>query len=85
SGVEAEVITEVSQVGGGSVPTQVLPTYAVAILGDKLSPNELEKALRLWEKPIIVRIVRDRCILDARTLMEEDFACIVQALTEILA
>ena len=85
SGVEAEVITEVGQVGGGSVPTQVLPTYAVAILSDKLSPNELEKALRLWERPIIVRIVRDRCILDARTLMEDDFACIVQALTEILA
>jgi len=85
SGVEAEVISEVSQVGGGSVPTQVLPTFAVSILDGRLTPNELEKALRLWERPIIVRIVRDRCIMDARTLMEEDFACIVQALTEILA
>ncbi len=84
-GVAAEVIPENSQVGGGSVPTQVLPTFAVAIMSESLSPNELEKALRLWERPIIVRIVHDRCILDARTLMEEDFACIVRALTEILA
>ncbi len=84
NGVEAEIIEEVSQVGGGSVPGQVLPTYAVAIHSRKLSSCQLEKALRLWACPIIVRIVRQRCVIDVRTLMEEDFICIAQALKEIL-
>ena len=81
-GVRAEVIPEEDQVGGGSVPTQLLPTYAVAILPASVSVDNLEEAMRLRKRPIIGRIAHDRYLLDARTLREEDFACIAQALTE---
>lgn len=82
AGVDAEVIPEEDQVGGGSVPTQTLPTYAVAIVPAGKSVDALEEAMRRRERPIIGRIAHDRYLLDARTLREEDFACIVQALTE---
>ena len=82
NGVCAEVVSEEDQVGGGSVPTQLLSTYAVAVLPAKGGVDQMEEALRLRERPIIGRIAHDRYLLDARTLREEDFACIVQALTE---
>lgn len=42
----AEVVAQSGPVGGGSVPTQLLPTFAVALPADKLSPNQAEQALR---------------------------------------
>lgn len=81
-GVSAEVVPEEDQVGGGSVPTQTLATYAVAVTPAHGSVDALESAMRLRKRPIIGRIAHDRYLLDARTLREEDFACIVQALTE---
>lgn len=82
AGVEAEVIQEEDQVGGGSVPTQLLATFAVAVTPKHGSVDALEAAMRLRDRPIIGRIAHDRYLLDARTLREDEFACIVQALTE---
>lgn len=81
-GVCAEVVPEQGQVGGGSVPTQPLPTFAVAIQPASCSVDMLEEALRLREPPIIGRIAHDRYLLDVRTLREEDFPSIAQALME---
>lgn len=82
AGVCAEVISEQGQVGGGSVPTQLLPTFVVAIQPASGSVDALEAALRLREVPIIGRIAHNRYLLDARTLREEDFTCIAQAVME---
>ena len=82
-GVVCEVIPEQDQVGGGSVPTQLLPTWAVAVDPQHISVDGLEERLRKSaDTPIIGRIVRDRYLLDARTLWEEDFAYIAQAVKE---
>lgn len=70
----AAVVPEQDQVGGGSVPTQLLDTYAVAIEPASCSVDALEERLRLGgETPIIGRIARDRYLLDVRTLWEEEF------------
>ena len=82
AGVDAEVQPEQDQVGGGSIPTQLLPTFVTAIRPKKGSVDTLEASLRLRDRPIIGRIAHDRYLLDARTLREEEFACIVKALTE---
>ncbi|MEG2221672.1 MAG: L-seryl-tRNA(Sec) selenium transferase [Oscillospiraceae bacterium] len=82
-GVRATVVPESDQVGGGSVPTQLLPTFAVAIAPQKRSVDGLEEALRRRDTPIIGRISHDRYLLDARTLREADFLPIVTALAEI--
>lgn len=82
AGVDAEVQPEQDQVGGGSVPTQLLPTFVTAVRPKRGGVDALEAAMRLRERPIIGRIAHDRYLLDARTLREEEFACIVEALTE---
>lgn len=81
-GVCARVVSEEDQVGGGSAPTQVLPTFAVAVIPACRSLDDLEEALRLREKPIVGRISHDLYLLDVRTLRDDDFPCIAQALTE---
>ena len=84
-GVAAEVVAQSGPVGGGSVPTQLLPTFAVALPVDKLSPNQAEQALRCREKPIIGRITEGRLLLDVRTIFPEDMEYIADTAAEVLA
>lgn len=84
-GVRALAVPTQDQVGGGSVPTQLLPTWAAAIDPGKLTVDALEEALRRRERPIIGRITHEQYLLDARTLWEEDFDYIAQAAAEVLA
>ena len=84
-GVAAEVVAQSGPVGGGSVPTQLLPTFAVALPADMLSPNQAEQALRCREKPIIGRITEGRLLLDVRTIFPEDMAYIADTAAEVLA
>ncbi len=82
-GVTCQVIPEQDQVGGGSVPTQLLPTWAVAVDPQHVSVDRLEERLRKEsDTPIVGRITRDRYLLDVRTLWEEDFAYIAEAVKE---
>ena len=82
SGISASVVSVEGRVGGGSVPNQSLPSFAVALTGDV---NTLEEKLRLGLRPIIGRIHNDAYLLDVRTLWEEDFPVIVAAVKEALA
>ena len=70
--------------GGGSVPTQTLPSFAVAVTPSG-SAAALEARLRQRPRPIIVRIAHDRCLLDVRTLFPEDGDEILRAFQEISA
>jgi L-seryl-tRNA(Ser) seleniumtransferase len=76
-GIDCEVIPTCGQVGGGSVPTKELPSFAVALGGNA---NALEEKLRRNPTPIIGRIHEGKFLLDVRTLFEGDFAVIVEAL-----
>ena len=84
-GVAAEVVAQSGPVGGGSVPTQLLPTFAVALPADRVSPNQAEQALRCREKPIIGRITEGRLLLDVRTIFPEDMEYIADTAAEVLA
>ena len=81
AGICAEIVPVDGCVGGGSVPNQVLPSWAVAFSGDV---SRLEEKLRLGQPPIIGRIHDGRYLLDVRTLWEADFPVIVQALKEAM-
>lgn len=81
-GIAAEVTDTQGQVGGGSVPTQMLPSFAVAVQPGNVSLDQLEVNLRLGSPAIIGRINRDRFLLDVRTLRREDFGDIVAAVAE---
>jgi L-seryl-tRNA(Ser) seleniumtransferase len=78
---------DVSQVGGGALPLQELPTIVVAIKPHDFSVNGLEESLRKGEPPIISRISKGELILDVRTLFDEEIpllaAGIEKALTHV--
>ncbi len=82
AGVQAEVLPTEGQVGGGSVPTQMLPSFAVAVQPSGVNLDTLETNLRLGSPAVIGRINRDRFLLDVRTLWEKDFEAIVKAVAE---
>ena len=78
----AEVVEELSQIGGGSVPNQMLPTAAVSICPHDIPVMELERRIRQSDRPIIARISRDRLLMDVRTLEESDFPTIAACIAE---
>lgn len=71
-GFSATVEPEKSQVGGGSCPGEDLDTFVVAVVSEKLSAREMEAALRRYDTPIILRIAKDRILIDPRTLQPGD-------------
>ncbi|HIY20961.1 MAG TPA: L-seryl-tRNA(Sec) selenium transferase [Candidatus Flavonifractor merdigallinarum] len=75
---------DVGEVGGGSLPGVPLPTWVVELDPVGCSLDELEKALRGWETPIVGRIRREKYVLDPRTLTEADGEEILRALDAIL-
>ncbi len=78
-GLWIEVRRSFSQVGGGSLPAQDLPTFVVAVRSDDLSPDRIEKFLRRNDPPIIGRIESDHFIMDLRTLMPQQMEIIASA------
>jgi len=63
-----------SVIGGGSTPDLKLPTWVIALRAD-------ERRLRANDPPIIVRMERDRVLIDLRTVLPEQEDAIVQALS----
>ncbi len=64
---EIEVIECESQIGGGSLPMERLPSMAVTIRPLKITTACLEERLRHLPIPVIGRVVNDRILLDMRT------------------
>ena len=67
----AELLDGVSAIGGGSGPGVELPTCLVAIEKSGFTPDALEGRLRTLTPPIVARIVRDRVVIDLRTVFPE--------------
>ncbi len=82
-GLEVRVIRELSQCGGGSLPSLQLPTYCVGIRHGRMSVGELERRLRFWDVPIIGRVKEDMLLMDVRTLLDEDYGEIERALSHV--
>lgn len=79
-----EVIEEYSQVGGGSVPGQMLDTFTVTLQPENISVMELERRIRKCDVPIIARISKNRLLFDVRTIEEEDFSYIASRIAQCL-
>jgi L-seryl-tRNA(Ser) seleniumtransferase len=74
-----EVCPGLSQVGGGSLPAQDLPTFVVAVQSSDFSANKIEEFLRRNDPPIIGRIESDRFIMDVRTILPQQIETIAKA------
>jgi L-seryl-tRNA(Ser) seleniumtransferase len=76
---------DMSQTGGGALPTGKLPTRVVAISHKSLSANQIESRLRLGKPAIITRIKEGMVLFDPRTLNDREVAQIIEATKTLFA
>jgi L-seryl-tRNA(Ser) seleniumtransferase len=79
----AEAIAGESYLGGGSVPTQVVPTWCVSVQSKGQPVERLAAALRKGTPSVVVRIQGERLLFDLRTVLprqDQDLASAVLAL-----
>jgi len=83
--LDITVVPESSKIGGGSYPLHDLPTWAVSLAPQTMSPQELERRLRTGTPPVMVRINRERVVLDMRTLFAEEAGMVSKAIIDLFA
>ncbi len=79
-GLSVEVLDDSSEVGGGSVPAQQIPTKVVAVRHETLSLESLAEKLRRGRPCVFCRVQRGRALFDVRTLQEGEDAELAAAL-----
>jgi L-seryl-tRNA(Ser) seleniumtransferase len=74
-----------STVGGGSLPGQTLPSWAVELAGSRDSaPDGVLGRLRRGNPPVIGRIGHDAVVLDVRTVEPDDDPVLAEAIRAAL-
>ncbi len=64
---DCKIIEEQSMLGGGSLPTQKIPTWCVAVSSAKGSVDNLANRLRSATPSLIGRVHKDQLLIDLRT------------------
>ena len=75
-----EVVQVYSRVGGGAMPEQNIPSWALAVRPSALKTPQLEKSLRRATVPVIGRVENDCFLLDMRTVRDDELEIIVESL-----
>ncbi len=86
---EPRIRTEIREseafLGSGSLPTEAIPSFAVAVSLPDLSAGDLSQRLRLDDACVFSRIEADRVRLDVRTLTDEQVPLVAAAMGRIAA
>jgi L-seryl-tRNA(Ser) seleniumtransferase len=84
--VEIEIADGTSLAGGGSTPSQSLPTKIIRIASVRYSATKLEQRLRRAPSgvSVIARVEDDRLILDLRTVFPEQEPQLIKTLSSAL-
>lgn len=77
---EAEVVAEVTYLGGGAIPAQELPTRCVALKPAGMSVDRLAATLRLGTPAVVGRVQQHRLLLDLRSVLPRQDTQLVAAL-----
>ena len=80
---KTEIISDLDEVGGGSLPGVILNGRAVVLSELKPGANEIQAKLRKAKTPVICRIHKDRILLNVRALVKCDYPAIVEALAMV--
>ncbi|MBN2899425.1 MAG: L-seryl-tRNA(Sec) selenium transferase [Clostridia bacterium] len=83
-GLRLTLCDDYSEVGGGSLPLEKLPSRVLKVTIEGYSPNQLVDALRTLSVPVIGRIFEDEVVLDSRTLFDEELELVADLLEELL-
>jgi L-seryl-tRNA(Ser) seleniumtransferase len=81
----ADAISEVTYLGGGSIPTQQLPTWCVALKPASWSVDRLAGALRTGTPGVVGRVREDRLLLDLRSVFprqDAEMLCALESLSK---
>lgn len=79
--IEHEIVACDATVGGGTMPTSKLASYAVAIQPSKLQASI--EHLACGSTPIIPRIENSKILFDVTTICEEDYEYITKKIKEL--
>ena len=74
----------IGRVGGGSAPMLNLDTWAVSVVPDNISVDEMAERLRNWSVPVICHIQDGLLLLDMRTITEDELITLAKALSDVL-
>ena len=81
---KVEIVDDYSEVGGGSLPLEKMPTRCIRFELSGLSVSEFERHLREYKTPIITRVYKDKVFIDIRTVREDEFNIIVDGIVYAL-
>lgn len=81
---EVEVGTSQSEVGGGALAEQGLPSVVVVVRPNCISPDELARRLRWHRPPVFCRVDSDSLLIDLRTVGEAEIPILATALLKAL-
>ncbi len=83
-GVTAKLADGVGYTGGGALPMVPLPTTLVQLTAEGISAERLAAALRRADPPVVGMLADGALALDVRTVRDDEFALIVQAVKSAL-
>lgn len=81
--VSAEIIEGDSFAGGGTAPSEPIPTVLLALMHEKLSASAFAAKLRSQTPPVITRIENGRVIIDLRTVFPDEEQTLSMILNKI--
>ncbi|MBL8891114.1 MAG: L-seryl-tRNA(Sec) selenium transferase [Planctomycetaceae bacterium] len=76
----ARVVETQATMGGGSLPTQQLPSIAVALTGKSLTVDQLSGLFRSATIPVVGRVHDNQFLLDLKTVQPVEDRLLVEAL-----
>jgi L-seryl-tRNA(Ser) seleniumtransferase len=83
-GEASEVVEARSTIGGGSLPGETLPSFALAIDSKEIGASALVARLRAAPTPVIARIEDERVLLDPRTVLPTQDAELLAGLASVI-
>ncbi|MFQ6133196.1 MAG: L-seryl-tRNA(Sec) selenium transferase [Armatimonadota bacterium] len=82
---EFEIVPAESAVGGGALPGQTIPSWALAVRPWSSPPSDAAARLRTADPPAIARVQDDRLLLDLRTVRPDELPALAAALRAALS
>lgn len=83
--LNAVVVPSKARAGGGSLPLQDLPSFALSLTHKNMSPDQMAERLRGAKIPVIGRISKDKLLLDLRTVGDEELTDLSSMLVTALS
>ncbi|MBN1105325.1 MAG: L-seryl-tRNA(Sec) selenium transferase [Deltaproteobacteria bacterium] len=78
-----ELVDGNSKVGGGALPMAAMPSRLLSLIPGELSVQAIGERLRAYDPPIIVRLEKDRVLLDLRTIQDGELKTVAQAIRSL--